>query len=145
MTEPQQRLKKFSRDPTYASRFAHRQITERALQIIAAIEHYRVIPTSLLITLVGGDPRNAAGHLQHLYHRGLVNRFCFFGPTGRPMEFNYFLDNSAALSLLVDHGIADPDTVDFEQVKRNREKWTPMLEGGRAEFEGDEPSAVDQA
>src|ERR1700733_10378731 len=116
---PQQRLKKFSRDPNYAIRFPNRQITERALNIIATIERYRVIPTPLLLRLVGGDPRNAADHLQHLYQKGLINRFCFFGPTGRPLEFNYFLDNPDALHLLIDAGRADPDTVDSEQVKRN--------------------------
>jgi hypothetical protein len=125
---PQQRLKKFSRDPNYTTRSGNRQITERALQIIATIERYRVIPTSLLLRLVGGDPRNAYDHLHHLYQKALVNRFCFFGPTGRPQEFNYFLDNNQALNLLVDGGIGDADNLDFDQVKRNREKWTPLVE-----------------
>jgi hypothetical protein len=145
MTLPQQRLKKFSRDPNYTDRFARRQITERALQIIATIERYRVIPTSLLLRLVTGDPRNVQDHLQHLYHRGLINRFCFFGPTGRPLEFNYFLDNPSALSLLVDHAIGDPDTLDFEQVKRNREKWTPLLESAAADIDREASAAGDQA
>jgi len=133
MTLRQQRLKKFSRDPDYVSRFAHRQITERALRIIATIERYRVIPTSLLLSLIEGDSRNIQDHLQHLYHRGLVNRFCFFGLTGRPLEFNYFLDNPDALNLLIEQGTGDPDTLDFEQVKRNREKWTPLLDNHAAE------------
>jgi hypothetical protein len=141
---PQQRLKKFSRDPNYTSRFANRQITERALNLIATIERYRVVPTPLLLRLVGGDPRNAADHLQHLYQKRLVNRFCFFGPTGRPMEFNYFLDNSDALHLLIDAGCADPDTVDFEQVKRNREKWTPILESNAADVGPGDRSAAEQ-
>jgi hypothetical protein len=141
---PQQRLKKFSRDPNYTSRFANRQITERALNIIAIIERYRVIPTPLLLRLVAGDPRNAADHLQHLYQKRLVNRFCFFGPTGRPLEFNYFLDNPDALHLLIDAGRADPDTVDFEQVKRNREKWTPILESRAADVGREDLSTGDQ-
>jgi hypothetical protein len=128
MPNTQQRLKKFSRDPDYATRFARRQITERALDLIRTIERYRVIPTSLLLRLVGGDPRNAYDHLQHLYQKALVNRFCFFGPTGRPQEFNYFLDNTHALNLLIEGGKADADNLDFEQVKRNREKWTPLVE-----------------
>jgi len=132
----QQRLKKFTRDPNYATRFPRRQITERALEIIATIERYRVIPTPLLLRLVGGDPRNAGDHLQHLYHRRLINRFCFFGPTGRPQEFNYFLDNPEALELLIDRGrVANPDILDFDRVKRNREKWTPLVEASPADIE----------
>lgn len=125
---PQQRLRKFSRDPNYTARFARRQVTDRALNIIATIERYRLIPTPLLLRLVAGDPRNTADHLQHLYHKGLINRFCFFGLTGRPQEFNYFLDSPEALDLLVDRGIGDPDTLDFDQVRRNREKWTAAVD-----------------
>lgn len=139
MTPPQQRLKKFSRDPNYASRFGQRQITERALRIIATIEHYRLIPTSLLVRLVGGDPRNIKDHLQHLYHRGLINRFCFFGRTGRPLEFNYFLDNPEALHLLIDHSPGDADTLDFEKVKRNREKWTRILDSSAPDSGREDP------
>jgi protein involved in plasmid replication-relaxation len=144
MTSRQQRLKKFSRDPNYVSRFGRRQITERALQIIATVERYRLIPSSLLRRLVGADSRTTDDHLQHLYHRGLVNRFCFFGPTGRPLEFNYFLDNPDALNLLIDHGIGDPDTLDFDKVKRNREKWTKMLES-EAGIGRQEPSATEES
>lgn len=129
MTQSQQRLRKFKRDPGYDAR---RQITNRALQIIATIKRYRVIPTSLLLKLIPGDTRNTYDHLKHLYHKGLVNRFCFFGPTGRPLEFNYFLDSRQALDLLVDAGLADADTLDLDQVKRNREKWTPLLESAPA-------------
>jgi len=128
MTQAQQRLKKFKRDPTYASRRRNRQITDRALTLIATIERYRVIPTSLVVKLAGGDPRNTSDHLHHLYHKGLVNRFCFFGRTGRPGEFNYFLDNTDALELLVTRTHADPDTLDFAAVRRNRQKWTPLLD-----------------
>ena len=141
---PQERLKKFARDPNYASRFAGRQITDRALQIIAIIERYRVIPTSLLLRLVAGDPRNVADHLQHLYHRSLVNRFCFFGPTGRPLEFNYFLDNPEALELIIDSGLADPATTDFEQVKRNREKWTPIVESQSPDIQPESTESINQ-
>jgi|GEM_PF-2905548 len=144
MTLPQQRLKKFSRDPNYERRFGHRKITERALRLIATIERYYVIPTSLLLRLIGGDPRNAADHLQHLYHRGLVNRFCFFGHTGRPLEFNYFLDNPNALHLVIDGGIGDPDTLDFEKVRRNRQKWTPILESPATDSGAEDPGDNDQ-
>jgi hypothetical protein len=127
-----QRLRKFNRDPNYAARLGRRRITQRSLEIIATIERYRVLPTSLLLRLVQGDQRNVYGHLQQLYHRGLVNRFCFFGRTGRPQEFNYFLDNVEALDLLVDGGLADADSLDLERVKRNQEKWTPILKVERS-------------
>src|SRR5260370_497027 len=106
MTQSQLRLLKFQRDPAYAAR---RQITDRSLEIIATIERYRFIPTSLLLRLVAGDPRNTHDHLKHLYHKSLVNRFCFFGPTGRPQEFNYFLDNPEALNILLARTGLDPD------------------------------------
>ena len=92
-----------------------------------------MIQTSLLLKLVGGNPRNVYRHLQVLYHRGLVNRFCFFGPSGRPGEFNYFLDNPKALELLAELGNVDMDSLDMEAVKRNREKWTPSPDHSLAE------------
>src|SRR5262249_16309648 len=124
---PQQRLRKFSRDPNYLARSRKRQLTPQPLDIIPTIQRYQLIPTSLILRLVAGDRRNAYDHLHHLYHRRLVNRFCFFGPTGRAAEFNYFLDNPQTLDLLIDAGRGDPDALDFDQVKRNREKWTPLV------------------
>jgi protein involved in plasmid replication-relaxation len=130
MSKTQQRLRKFSRDPAAATRLASRHLTHTSLATIQTIERYRLIPTSLLLKLVGGNPRNVYRHLQVLYHRGLVNRFCFFGPSGRPGEFNYFLDNPKALELLAELGNIDLDSLDMEAVKRNREKWTVSPDEG---------------
>ncbi len=127
MPTTQQRLRKFHRDPKAAARLSHRQLTSTSLAIIETIQRYRLIPTSLLIKLVGGSARNIHRHLQLLYHRSLVNRFCFFGPSGRPGEFNYFLDNPRALELLAEQDGSDPETHDFEAVRRNREKWRTAL------------------
>src|SRR5438132_406231 len=128
MSHSQQRLRKFSRDPNAAARLSKKHLTQTSFAIIETIERYRLIPTSLLIKLAGGNPRNIHRHLQILYHRGLVNRFCFFGPSGRPGEFNYFLDNPHALEILADeYSIRDPSRLDVETVKRNREKWTPSI------------------
>ncbi len=124
MSKPQERLRKFSRDPRAATRLSRRRLTHTSLTTIETIERYRLIPTSLLIKLVGGNPRNVYRHLQVLYHRGLVNRLCFFGLSGRPGEFNYFLDNPTALELLADLSDIDPTALDVETVKRNREKWS---------------------
>jgi hypothetical protein len=139
----QQRLKKFTRDPNYAAHSRNRQITERTLQIIAIIERYRVIPTSLLLRLVGGDPRNAYDHLKHLYQKALVNRFCFFGPTGRPLEFNYFLDNPEALKILIARSEVDPESLDFRSVRLNREKLTPLLDAAAASVRQDASKLLD--
>jgi protein involved in plasmid replication-relaxation len=127
MSNPQQRLRKFSRDPRAEARLATRLLTQTSISVIETIERYRLISTSLLIRLVGGSARNVYRHLQTLYHRGLINRFCFFGPSGRPGEFNYFLDNTQALEILTEQSLGDPSRLDFEAVRRNREKWTPSI------------------
>lgn len=126
MSKPQQRFRKFRRDPQAAARLSNKHLTQTSLAIIATIERYRLIPTSLLIELVEGHPRNVYRHLQILYHRALVNRFCFFGPSGRPGEFNYFLDNPKAAQLLAEHESADPTRLDIKAIRRNREKWTGL-------------------
>jgi hypothetical protein len=116
----QQRLKKFSRDSRSLAAVTSRRITETSLSIIATIHDYKIIPTSLLVRVVAGHEKNVQRHLQQLYHKGLVNRFAFM--RGRnPGEFHYYLDNTAALHLLVDQG-ADPEDLEFEEVSRNREK-----------------------
>src|SRR6266850_7554927 len=116
----QRRLKKYGRDPESLSAVASRRITETSVEIIATIHDYRIIPTSSLVRLVQGHEKNIQRHLQQLYHKGLVNRFAFMRGKN-PGEFHYYLDNTAALQLLVDQG-ADPNDLDFEEVRRNREK-----------------------
>jgi hypothetical protein len=121
-----QRLRKFARDPNYAARHPGKQLTTTSLSILAAIDRYRLIPTALILRLVPGNHRVIYRHLQHLYHSGLVNRLALFGRTGRPGEFNYFMDNTDALELLISEGVATPEALDFEAVLRNREKWRPL-------------------
>ena len=72
-TIPGQRLRRFIRQP---ERLASRQVTDKGLEAIATIERYRFIPSSLLVRLVAGGQRNNYRHLQTVYHRGLVTRFC---------------------------------------------------------------------
>ena len=116
----QNRLRKYSRDHNTLAAVASRQITETSLAIIATIHDYRIIPTSLLVRLVKGHEKNIQRHLQQLYHKGLVNRFAFM--RGRnPGEFHYYLDNTEALKLLLDHGV-ESDSLQIEEVRRNREK-----------------------
>jgi hypothetical protein len=118
--QAQSRLKKYTRDQSTLAAVASRQITPTSLAIIATIHDFRIIPTSLLVRLVAGHEKNIQRHLQQLYHKGLVNRFAFM--RGRnPGEFHYYLDNTDALKLLVDQG-ADPAGLEFDEVRRNREK-----------------------
>src|SRR5207302_313701 len=78
------------------------------------------IPTSLLVQLVEGHEKSLCRHLQQLYHKRLVNRFAFMRGKN-PGEFHYYLDNTEALNLLLDQNV-DSKTLDFEEVRRNREK-----------------------
>lgn len=116
----QQRLKKYSRDPRSSAAVASRRITDTSLAIIATIHDYKIIPTSLLVRLVKGHEKNVQRHLQQLYHKGFVNRFTFMRGKN-PGEFHYYLDNGEALQLLVAQG-AHAEDLDFDEVKRNREK-----------------------
>ena len=116
----QQRLKKYGRDPKSLAAVSSRRITDTSLSVIATIHDYRIIPTSLLVRLVSGNEKNIQRHLQQLYHKGLINRFAFMRGKN-PGEFHYYLDNEAALKLLVARG-ADASVLQFEEVRRNREK-----------------------
>src|SRR5437016_944881 len=116
----QQRLKKYGRDSKSLEAVASRRITDTSVEAIATIHDYKIIPTSLLVRLVSGHEKNVQRHLQQLYHKGLINRFAFMRGKN-PGEFHYYLDNTAALHLLVDQG-ADPNDLEFEEVSRNREK-----------------------
>jgi hypothetical protein len=117
----QQRLRKYRRDPRAAEILGNRQITDRSLEIISNLSFYRFLPTSLLIALIEGYPRNIHRHLQTLYHRMLINRFSF-PRVGNPGEFVYYLDNTEALELLIEHGWAEREDLKYEEVRNNREK-----------------------
>jgi hypothetical protein len=114
-----QRIKKYSREQ--AENLPPRRITERSIEIIEIIYKYRYIPTSLIVRLIDGDIRTTERHLQNLYHQGLVNRWAF-PSTFYPTEFNYYLDDRRALTLLINEKGYDPEGMDYETVKRNRDK-----------------------
>lgn len=116
--EKGKRLKKYTREQ--AENLPPRRITARSIEIIEIIERYRFIPTSLIVRLVEGDMRTTERHLQNLYHQGLVNRFAF-PSTFYPTEFIYYLDDRRSLTLLTNAG-RDAENLDYEIVKRNREK-----------------------
>jgi hypothetical protein len=117
----QQRLRKYRRDPRYAEILGNRQITDRSLEIISNLSYYRFLPTSLLVALIEGYARITHRHLQMLFHRGLINRFTF-PRIGNPGEFIYYLDNTQALELLIEHEWSEREGLNFEEVRNNREK-----------------------
>lgn len=98
-----------------------KRITDRSLEIIAAIARYRFLRTRDIIRLVGGNEDVTHRHLQQLYHRDLANRFTL--PTPRTGEFIYFLDNAAGLRPLAEIGKLKEAEFDWESIKANREKY----------------------
>src|SRR5579863_8140011 len=80
-------------------------ITERDLDIVATILHYRFSPTSELSRLVGGHDDVNGKRLRKLWEWGYVNRFAFPGIRAHS-EFIYYLDTTTALDLLLQHGRA---------------------------------------
>jgi hypothetical protein len=117
--EKGQRLKKYSRE--LPENLPPRRITARSIEIIDVVRRYRFVPTSLIVRLVSGDMRTTERHLQNLYHQGLVNRFAF-PSTFYPTEFNYYLDDKRALALLSNEKGYEPEQLDAETIKHNREK-----------------------
>lgn len=113
------RIKKYSREKS--ENLPPRRITTRSIEIIDTIYRYRFVPTSLIVRLVTGDIRTTERHLQNLYHQGLINRWAF-PSTFYPTEFNYYLDDRRALTLLINEKGYDAEKLDYEIVKRNREK-----------------------
>lgn len=98
--KPQQRLRRFIRQP---EKLGNRQITDKGLDVLATVERYRFLPSSLLVRLVDGGERNNYRHLQTLFHRGLVNRFAL-PKYGGPGEFIYYLDSTQPLTMIIQDG-----------------------------------------
>src|SRR5882672_12129188 len=78
------------------------RISDRDLDIIETILRYRFIPTSELVRLVGGNEDVTLRRLRRLWEKGLINRWAFPGIRTHS-EFHYYLDNSEALNMLVEH------------------------------------------
>ncbi len=115
----QHRLPKYYRNAESQQALSRRRITGRDLYIIDILARYRMVPTSLLVRLVGGDRSSTYGHLQALYHKRLINRF-HIPRTGPANEFIYYLDNPRAADLLADFEY-DTSDIDLAEIKRNRE------------------------
>lgn len=124
--QKQTRLPKFHRAP---ERIGRHPITPRDLEIIATVERYRFIPTSLLLRLVAGSPRGIANRLQILFHREMVRRFAF-SPNS---EFIYYLDSPDVLELLAISRGVPVEELDWKTLENNREaKYHEIHEPGAA-------------
>jgi len=120
---PQQRLRRFRRQP---EKLEGRQLTDKGLEVMAAIERYRFVPSSLLVRLASGGQRNNYRHLQTLFHKGFVNRFALPTIYGMPGEFVYYLDTQPSFHLLVQRGLIQTTEADRkrreELIRLNSEK-----------------------
>src|SRR5438034_10152912 len=110
----QQRLPKFEARPEAVVNHA---ITDRDLEILYAIAHYRVLSTSLLLRLIPGSPKGTANRLRILFHKTLIERV----PGRINEEALYYLKNLDALRLLQARGIISGDAPEWDSV-RNRQK-----------------------
>ena len=97
------------------------QITERDLDILDAVLRYRFSPASQLIRMVGGNEDVTHRRLRHLWERQLVNRWAFPGIRAHS-EFHYYLDDRAALDLLVEHRGLELHPQMLDEIQNNREK-----------------------
>ncbi len=117
----QKRLPKYRRTEASALAVANRQITDRSLEIISYLEHYNILPTSLLVRLVPGNENITRRHLQTLFHQGYI-QFFTFPRLINPSENHYYIAREATLDLLVDAGWTEPHLLDYERVRYNRDK-----------------------
>jgi hypothetical protein len=96
-------------------------ITERDLDIVAAVLRYRFSPTSELSRLVGGHEDVNLKRLRKLWLWGYVNRFAFPG-IRKHSEFIYYLDSTRAFDLLIENGrVPEIHPQMAEDVRLNRE------------------------
>jgi hypothetical protein len=95
-------------------------ISDRDLDILAAVLRYRFSPVSELARLVGGNERVTQRRLLNLYKAHLLNRWAF--PGIPPSEFHYYLDNKEALDLLASRRGRQISGPMLEELRNNREK-----------------------
>lgn len=71
MTEKQQRLPRFTRDPEAAGSF---QFTQRDLEILRHVAEHRFIRSEWLVCLAGGSKQQVLRRLHLLYHHSYLER-----------------------------------------------------------------------
>ena len=114
----QQRLPRFRQNP---DKVPLGEVSELCLDIIAIIERYRLISSSLLLALLGGNTRHAQSLLQKLFNHDYVKRFSLkaFGGSN---DIYYYLDNRKALDELVIRRGVHRDSLDWAHLRLNRER-----------------------
>jgi hypothetical protein len=112
-------LKAKTSESKTASKTKSRGITDRSVEIVDAVYRYRLLPTSMMLRLVGGNEDVTYRHLLRLHKAGLLNRFSL-PRQGAPGEFIYYIDNTKSLDLLVESGRFSADALDWDSIKRNR-------------------------
>jgi hypothetical protein len=97
------------------------RISERDLDIVAAVLRYRFSPTSELVRLVGGNEDVTQRRLRKLWEWGVINRFAFPGFRTHS-EFVYYLDRPQTLELLVQYGRSpEIHSQMLDELRMNRE------------------------
>jgi hypothetical protein len=121
----QRRLPKYNRA---AHSLPSKSLTPRSIAILDVVFRYKLVPTSIIIALVGGNEDVTHRHLQRLYHLGLVGRFSL-GQHARSSEFLYYIDSSDALDLLAENDFSSaPREVISSRPKKYR-TWTSHSDG----------------
>ena len=69
------------------------RITDLSLEAIATIERYKLVPSSLLLEILGGNRRVAQRHLHKLFQHGYIKCFSLEN-FGRSKELIYYLDSA---------------------------------------------------
>src|SRR3954471_10069920 len=78
-----------------------RPVTDRDLDIFAAVLRYRFCSAAQIVRLVGGNEDVTHRRLRRLWERELVARWAFPGFRTHS-EFYYYLDNRVPLGLLAE-------------------------------------------
>ena len=107
------------------------EITDVSLAVIATIERYKLIPSSVLVSLVGGNERSTQRHLHKLFHHDYLKRFTlqFVGGNAHlpDREMIYYLDNRKTLEELVRRSGVQEQSLDWTRVRTNRERYYMLL------------------
>ena len=97
------------------------QITDLSLEAIAGVERYKLIPSSLLVEILGGNHRVAQRHLHKLFHHGYLKRFSLES-FGFSKELIYYLDNLKGLRELAHRRGIDINSFDRKPLRYNAER-----------------------
>jgi len=112
---PQQRRSRAQPTP---EKVAGSPITSRDLEILAAVERYRFVPTSFLLRLVPGSQQGLYRRLRVLFDKRLLQRVnCT--PSDEQI---YYLDSIEPLALLVQRPGATLPKSSWQVVRNNRQK-----------------------